>query len=72
MAPASFSQPGGGGQSQASTMQGATSAAHAAPPVQQPPDANPIAQFPGLEDNVRLRHLAVQRLSIFMLTQLAG
>ncbi len=37
-------------------MQGVTSAAHAAA-AQQQPDANPIAQFPGLEDNVIPREL---------------
>jgi hypothetical protein len=56
MAPASFSQPKNDGQNQGVLMQGVTSAAHAAA-AQQQPDANPIAQFPGLEDNVIPREL---------------
>ena len=72
MAAASFSQPGGGGQSQAGTMQGVTSAAHAAAPAQQPPDSNPIAQFPGLEENVRRLICPVHWLSTLKLTQMTG
>lgn len=54
MAPAPFSQPKNDGQSQAGIMQGVTSSAHTAAPAQQPPDANSIAQFAGLDDNVSL------------------
>ena len=72
MAPASFSQPGGGAQSQAGTMQGVTSAAHTAAPAQQPPDTNSIAQFTNLEENVRRRIFPVHGLSTFKLTHLTG